>query len=663
MKSRFLSVSLLLAPSLAAQDTTPSMDWGGFQNSGSATVGYRLDQINGRREMFKQLFNLNSGFRLFDFDLTGRAKSESNLLADTYQFTAGGLGGDPFPSGQFTIGKANVYDLRVNYRQSYYYWDQNDSALLPSGFHGLSSNHNWATVRRFGSINLLIHASHNLRFRFEYNRNGRDGTDFTTRALDYYGAPASWGTFLRDNPYYVVGPMHDSMNKVAGGLDYTLRNWNVHYTFGYQTFEQNLTWTNPVIGERSINIDSTANVLEALMSANWYEHRWLRAPSSELFFSGKVNPRLNWRGDFLYFRFAGPSDIQASYAGTTRANTTGTKVIPYAVNYTSQANVSEPNYVLDQGFSLKLAEWLNFDTDYRFNHFTEDGNATFSSKDSAGIHIGDAGQQWRESLSQLDTRLEFTPIAGLTISPGVRLMKRDVVSVVDGVVDQRRTLRTTTVWPIASFFYQPAKMLTIRGDYQNTTNGTSYTRITPHTDVGTRWFVRFRPTKKLSIEDNFGIRNRKLIDSSFSSTIRSNAATVSYAINDRFSGFAGFAYDSFFATASVSFLRGVAPLSTTWQDQTVNRVWQLGIRAQPTHRLGFNFAGNFVRTTGVGLITGELPNYGPITFPMATASAHYDFPKLGRLALDLQRSYYIEQIVTGNNFSANLLTVRWGANF
>jgi hypothetical protein len=79
--------------------------------------------------------------------------------------------------------------------------------------------------------------------------------------------------------------------------------------------------------------------------------------------------------------------------------------------------------------------------------------------------------------------------------------------------------------------------------------------------------------------------------------------------------------------------------------------------------LGFNFAGNFVRTTGLGEITAELPNYGPITFPMATATAHYDLPKLGRVALDLQRSYYIEKIVTANNFSANLLTVRWGTTF
>jgi hypothetical protein len=33
------------------------------------------------------------------------------------------------------------------------------------------------------------------------------------------------------------------------------------------------------------------------------------------------------------------------------------------------------------------------------------------------------------------------------------------------------------------------------------------------------------------------------------------------------------------------------------------------------------------------------------------------------LSVDLQRTYYIEQIVTGNNFSANLLTIRWSREF
>jgi len=659
----FLSLFGLGWPALlCAQAEQASFDWGPFRTEGSATAGYRFVSIGGYKPAFQQLFDLESGFRLFDFSLTGKAQGTGNHFADDFQLTASGLGGDPFPGGQLTIRKAKLYDLRVNYRQSYYYWDQNDNAILPNGLHGLTPNHNWATVRRFGSLNFVLHATNNLHFRFEYDRNGRDGTIFTTRVLDYYGAPASWGTFLRDNPYYVIGPVNESSNRFAGGIDYTVKNWTVHYTIGYQTFDQAFNWSNPV-PERSINIDSRANAKELLQNGNWNEFRRLNAPSSELFFNGKITPRLTWRGDFLYFRYSGPSAIDASYNGTTRANATGSVVSPYAISLNSTAQNVEPNYVLDQGFTYQIKEWWSFDADYRFNRFTETGAANFLGRDANGTYTGTTNQQWRESMNQLDLRMEFTPMTGLVISPGIRLLKRDVLAIADGEVDPVRTLRTKTAWPIGSVFYQPWKQFSVRGDFQSITNNTSYTRITPHTDVGTRWIFRLHLTPKLSLEDNLSIRNRKLLDTAFRSTMRGNAATLSYALNERFSAFAGFSYDSFFATDSVTFIRGTPPLNTIWRDQTVNRVWQLGINAQPMRRLGFAFSGDFVRSTGLGEITDELPRFGPLTFPMATATVHYDFPRLGRLAVDLQRTYYFEQIVRANDFTANLLTIRWTVGF
>ena len=57
------------------------------------------------------------------------------------------------------------------------------------------------------------------------------------------------------------------------------------------------------------------------------------------------------------------------------------------------------------------------------------------------------------------------------------------------------TKRIKTAWPIASVYYQPVKMLTVRGDIQEINTGTAYTAISPHTDIGGRFSVRFRPPK------------------------------------------------------------------------------------------------------------------------------------------------------------------------
>lgn len=662
MRRLIPSIAILCSASAVAQDDKPAA-WGPFETNGSATVGYRLTDISGRREKYLELFNMQSGFRLLDFDLSGNAKQGASSFADRFQLTGSGLGGDPFPTMQATASKSKAYDLRLNYRQTYYYWDRNDNAVQPSGFRGLTTNHNWATVRRFGSANLLVHATDRLKLRFEYGRNSRDGMNYTTRTLEYFGSSSTWGSFLRDNPYYVEGPIREESNRVSGGIDYTLSKWSFHYGLGYQTFDQALNWNNVNSPQRSISVDSAPTARELLTAASWSEFRTLKTPSSEFVYNGAVNSRLSLRGDFMYFRYRGPASLDASFVGTARTNSGGTAFAPYAASLGSRAQLTEPNYVFDQGFTVKLAEWSNFHVDYRYNRFTQHAVANDTSVANGTPFQEVVTTDWRQGLHQLDTNLEIHPLPSLIVRPGIRLVKRDVTAFEEGVSDPARSRRIKTVWPIASVAYLPSKEFSIRGDLQSITNGASYTRITPHTDVGTRWVVRYQPIARLSIEDNFVIRNRKLVDSDFRNSVRANGVTVSWAWNDRLSTFAGFSYDSFLATASVNFLRGTVPLNTTWRDQTVNRVWQAGISAQPLPRLGISFSGNYVRSTGAGEISGELPTFGPLKWPMATGTAYYDLPKLGRVAIDLQRTYYLEQIVTGNNFQANLLTIRWTRGF
>ena len=660
------AVCLLRAPALPAQDQEQPSPWtfGGFETQGSVTAGYRFTDVKGRQEKFLELFDLEKGFRLMDFNLLGRAKEGTSLFADSYALNLSGLGGDPYPGGQLTVRKNKLYDLRVNYRQSYYYWDRNDNALVPTGLHGLTSNHNWATVRRYGSINLGVYATNNLRFNFEYQRTSRDGVNFTTRALDYFGSPDVWGSFVRANPYYVEAPLNDVSNRFTGGVSYTWRDWSFHYRLGYQTFEQNLSWQNVASPERSINVDAGATLQEEVNHASWSEFRRLKTPVSEFSYSGRVNRRLNVRGGYIFYRYRGPATLEAAFEGNARTDSAGTAFAPYAVSWDSRAQLTEPTDVLDEGFSLKIKDWWNLHADYRYSRFTVDSFAQFHSlRDATTAAEGEANNQWRSGTHLLDVNMEFLPLRKLVVRPGLRYLKRDVEVLEDGEIDDVRTRRLKTVWPTLSVFYQPTRIFSVRGDFQSITSGASYTRISPHTDVGSRFVFRARPTKRISLEDNLILRNRKFQDTDFRSNVRSNAFTVSYALDDRLSVYGGFAYDSFFATASVTFIRGTPPLTAAWRDQTVSRVWQAGVATQPLRHLGFNLSGNFVRTTGAGEISGEPPAFGPLTWPLVTGTVYYDFPKAGRLSLDLQRTYYLEEIVRGDDFRANLLTIRWTKDF
>src|SRR5438874_7103044 len=208
--------ALLAAAAVHAQDNPAPVTLGGFESQGSVTAGYRFLDTSGRREKYLELFNLRKGFRLNEFELSGRAPDKGNAYADTYSVTASGLGGDPFPGGQLAVSKQGLYDLRINYRQTYYYWDRNDAQPNPGGLAGLSINHDWATTRKLGSMNFTLHATENLRFTFEYNRTARDGVTFVTRALDYFCSPDTLGIFVRAIPFYLQASIYDAATRMVG---------------------------------------------------------------------------------------------------------------------------------------------------------------------------------------------------------------------------------------------------------------------------------------------------------------------------------------------------------------------------------------------------------------------------------------------------------------
>jgi hypothetical protein len=663
-----LCVVTLVAFSQAQDDAESApLSVGDFNLSGSTTAGYRFDDVKGYAPQFREMFDLGTGFRLLDMDLLGESKSGKNPFADTFSFQASSLGGDPFPAAQLAVSKDKVYDLRVDWRQSYYFWNQNDNVVLPiaaagAGLSkGLTSNHDWATVRKFGSLDFTLHATNHLRFHFNYYRPSDEGTTFTTRSLDFLGSPSYWGTFARANPYSLFAPLSDSTNRFTGGFDYTLKGWNFHYSLGYQTFTENINLNNVNSPELSIN-PIVSSTLAPLTTLAWSQYRRLTTPISEFSFLGKPLPKLEWRGGYIFYRYQGPVTFDQAFNGIA-PGPTGTPT-PYTVSQSARATVAEPNNIISQGLTYHLYPWWSLDLDYRYSRFTSNSVGNFDSLFN-GVTPTTASTDviWRDGLSDLDFRMDFIPMKGLLIRPGIQLMRSDVVSIADGVVDPSLTLRTNTVRPEISFSYEPAKQFSIRGDFHSMTNGASYTAITPHTQQATHFVVRYHPMEKLTIEDEVSVANNKLLTTNFENNVRSNAITVSYSLKERMSVFGGFSYESYYAQGDILYLRGTSPLTDSLRDQELNRVWSGGIEAKPAKRVGLRLSGNFDRSSGIGMISGEPPAYGPVTWPLVTGTFYYDLPRAGRLAVDLQRTYYREQIVTVNNFSANLLTIRWTKGF
>ncbi len=656
LRIALLAALLLLAP------LTPTVAQDGSRPHGSVTTGYRFTDVNGSRQTFSELFDLRSGLRLHDFDVSGDAAAANPYLS-SYFITASGIGGEPFTGGQLRLNKKNLYDFRLNYRQTYFYWNRNDDDLHPGGLRGLTTNHDWATVRKFGSASLSLYATDNLRLNLDFYRTEREGMTLTTRSLDYFGAPSTWANFLRANPYVVESDLNESTHRFSGGLSYSAKNWNVFHRAGYQTYDENLLTGNLAAAQRSINTDDAATANELLSIASWSEFRRLKAPLSETSYNGRISPRVRLRGGYIFYGYAGPAALNASFAGVARTSS-ATVLSPYAASVNERISVEEHNHIIDQGLTVEIYSGMSLHADYRYSLFTINSLGSFESvQNPITLARGETGIDWEQNVHNLDVAFEVAPGPGLLVRPGIRLMKRDVTMREDEVINPQAGRPSKLVSPIFTVYYSPSGRFSLRGDIQNTTNDGPYTRISPRTDLNARFVARYQPSSQVSIENNLKLRNSKYTTTSYENIIRSNAATIRYAPHKRFSAFGSFAYDSFLATASISFLRGTAPLSTTWRDQTINRIWQGGFEVNPIDPFTLMFSGNYERTTGVGEISGEPPISGPLRWPFATATAAYNFPLIGKVSLDLHRTYYVEEIMRGNNFSANILGIRWTRDF
>lgn len=658
-----------------ASGSTPGL--GGFETTGTADFGYRFTDIKGAQQGFLQLFDLQSGPRLMDFELNGVAAPGANPFADTFSLFTSGLGGDPFPSAQLNVSKTNLYDLRANWRQSYFYDDFPFTPNSIAGFstQALTDNHDWATVRKIGSLDFNLHATNHLHFLFNYEHTSDSGQSFTTRALDFVGSPDVWGAFARANPYALGAPVNDVADRFTGGFSYALRNWSFQYQIGYQTYNDTLTLNNTASPERSINVADPTTANELLTSLSWSQARRLTTPISEFSYTGKPFHELEMEGEYIYYRYRGPLSLDATFNGSARTNTGGTTDSPYDVSISARGNVTEPNNVLRQSFIYTPANWWQLDLSYGYSRFTTGATGNFTALSTLypfmpGGPTTNTGSEldhinWIDGVSTLDVNMMFTPGHSLVIRPGVELVKADIESLEDGIADPAQTARIKTAWPELSVSYQPSKKFSVRGTYRGIYNNAAYTNMSPLQTNGTTEVVRFRPTDKWALEDALDVSNSRLLSEGFLSRTRSNAATLSYTLNERFSLFAGFTYQTLLGLGQVTFLRGTPPPITDvpMRDQELDRIWQAGFTSKPRHNIGVEFSGNFMRTTGLDTISGEPPLYGPVTWPFATGTVYYEFPKAGRLSVDLERTYYLQQILNSNNFSANMLTIRWTKSF
>jgi len=292
------------------------------------------------------------------------------------------------------------------------------------------------------------------------------------------------------------------------------------------------------------------------------------------------------------------------------------------------------------------------------HQYTEALQST-SSDLSAPISLSRDNTRWDCGIHTVDTLLVFTPIGSLSIRAGVRFLKEDIVATTNGETDIG-TQPTKSYSPIVNVAWTPSNKFSVRGGFESRVIVDPYVRISPEQTVGSTIRTRFSPSDKWGIDNTWSFYNMKTEDIGFIAHSRTNSSSLWYQPLDRIGVQGGFMYGNMSSQNSIAFLQGVPPLTGLLStDQTIDRIFSLGIKTNPVGSLTFSFTGQFIRSTGLGTLTGENSTYGPLPWPAWTAEIGYTTKHIGRVVLAWQRSYYYEDPFRATDFSANAFTLRF----
>jgi hypothetical protein len=638
---------------------------------GSVDVGYRWRNVEGNGDTFRQLFDLSEGARLFGADLLATGGDPSRRLFDTLSVNAGSLG-DPFPSLLVRARRTARYDLRASWRRLHFF---DVAPLTPASIGGfdtqaVTDRHSWSTFRGLGSVSLAFTPRPRLQILAGYDRVRNDGAIRSTRAVDFIGSPGTWGSFARANPYSVSAPADTVSNRVTGGISYARDRWTLHYKAGYQTSRETLVLDPLGAPERSINVGDEMTASELLSAVSWSEARTLDIPSSEVVVVARPASTLEWRTEHIYSRARGPVSLDGEFAGTARIS--GTATSPYRVAIAAEGTGAAPSQVFGQGVSYRPSIRWGIDVAYRFLKMDSESEALLTSVLSGyppatpTVPVATSETErlaWGQTAHTFRATALIQPVSILTVRPGVRVLSRDVLMEDDGVRNPATSRSDKTVTPELSVSYRPLSWVDVRGVLRHAMNDAAYTRMSPSDRSVAHIGITLTPLEGLTITTAADRTRATLTTASFETRTTGGSVHASYAFDDRVTAFGSFDYRSLLALGDATFLRGPAPITdVVMRDKEADFVWQGGATLR-VRALDVIASGIYDRTTGTDAITGEPPLYGPATFPSGTVTVAYNVPRLGRVAADVQRTRYLQDLLPQNDFRAWMLTIRLTRRF
>jgi hypothetical protein len=472
------SVSVFLPPLAKSQDSGPTT--GGFRLGGSAELGYRFTDIEGRNR-YKETVNLMGGLKLFDFSLWGK-DLERKGLADSFSLNLTGIG-DPFPFGRLEVKKNKAYDVVATYKEYKYFFDREDSFPL-------TDFHDFHQKRKRGTLALSLFPKDEFKLNLGYSHSERDGNAAAPR-FNFPGSNQDLDLRERLNEYFISG-------------DFPVGDWDLFVKQSFWDFEN-----------KNEMPDGPENVERRKEHVNTY--------TSTIKAHTQLGERWDLDTGYTFAHSEGRAELATD---------------PAMFSPFGKGKFNFNTHILELGASHLLKKELILHLDYMYHNVNQDGFSNPDQSLSLATRVTTDYRLWAHTGT---LQAEFLPRENLTLRGGYRFQYRDIEAesfnsplfrqnsdFYNGGDDPRDTRVVAHGW-IGSADWKPYKFLSIFGEYQGANFDNPYTRISPENESISKVKVKYSPlAKELNLIGTFLWKRRTNPDQDFRLEIKDYILAATY---------------------------------------------------------------------------------------------------------------------------------------
>jgi len=567
---------------------------GGFQWGGSIELGYRLTDINGSKDRYKETVNLEQGLRLFDLSFWGqRVDDNQKGLVDSVRFNVSNVG-DPYTAATLGIRKNQTYDFNVTYRQYKYFSERQDS---DNRF--FADNTGFDTTIRTGTAILSIYPTEDFKLNFGYTHAQRDGDA---------GVPMPFYFQIMDQQ------IDEQINEYFVSADFPIASWDFHVK---QTI-WDYTDTDKIHGPQFQNLDTFVRTYVTSLKAHTH-----------------VGERMDVDVGYTYAHSGGTADLLT---------------LPETTVLSGSGKFDFNTQIVEAGLSYLLRKGLIFHADYRFNTQDQRGNAnTDTFLNAPGTSSSDYDLMTHTGIFQL----EYIPRDNLTLRGGYEVQYEHIYG--DNYYDAGmgngnggKSPSSNTNWLngwIASASWKPYKVLSLFGEYSGANFSNPYTWISPENQNVARVKIKYdTPIKNLTLKGNFSWRYANNPDQNYRTNVQDYTITATYLPIPKASLDGSFTYERVTENTNI-----FNPIPFTFQQVIFDSdayIWSGGVSFDDIYKgLGARIHGSYGKTLGEN----------PENYVDGLISIWYK-NKVITPTVTLERTYLTDNVVHRNGFNANLVT-------